>query len=99
MKKKEFMEKLKEEKGSIRINNFTKLNIYKKNVLGDDVDMIIVECSLGYRNSTTADIKSREYEEIMQEIKANIVEFTETLKTEAINDINAGYLFGTEVKL
>ena len=94
MMKKEITRLLKQEEGTLKLNNLSRLRRWSKNLFGEKVDMLVldfdnvnnVEYSVG-----NTEIRSRDYEGILEEVKNMTEWFLECIKLELINNLENGY--------
>ena len=92
--KKEIKKLLKKEEGSLRLNKISTLKRWTRNFFGKEVDMLVldfenvnnVEYSVG-----NTEIRSRDYEGILEEVKNMTALFLECVKLELINNLENGY--------
>ena len=92
--KKEIMQLVNSEDGTLRLNNISILRRWTKNGLGDRVDRLEIEfdnindvCFSIYDTS----IKSRDYEGIMRECEEHTKRFLEEVESTLISNMRAGY--------
>lgn len=67
--KKEIMELINSENASIRINKFLRLDRWKKDAIGNKVDKLEAIFSIQHISSRHFEIKSRDYNGIIEEIQ------------------------------
>lgn len=90
--KKEFMKLLKGENSTLKLNAFSTLEKYQKDIRGKDVDRLILRVKIPSFSLLQYDINSRDMQGIIEEVKyyQNIV-FSELAKNLNKN-IENGYL-------
>lgn len=92
--KKEILKLMQSNEGTFKINNICYLRRWTKDGLGNDVDKLKLEFNTinDVRFSIyPTDIKSRNYEDIIQEVDILIKQFTKELQEELCKNLKAGY--------
>ena len=80
--KKEIMNVVKSENGSINVTPFGILSRWTKDAIGAPVDRLSLTLSVDKFRVTYYEIKSREYENIIEEIEDCIRDYFDTVSTE-----------------
>ena len=92
--KKEITRLLKQEEGTLKLNNLSRLRRWSKDLFGEKVDMLVLDFetvnNVRYGVGNT-EIKSRDYEGVLEEIKNLTEQFLECVKLELINNLENGY--------
>ena len=92
--KKEITRLLKQEEGTLKLNNLSRLRRWSKNLFGEKVDMLVLDFdnvnNVRYGVGNT-EIKSRDYEGVLEEVKNMTALFLESIKLELINNLENGY--------
>ena len=92
--KKEITRLLKQEEGTLKLNNLSRLRRWSKNLFGEKVDMLVLDFenvnNVRYSVGNT-EIRSRDYEGILEEVKNMTALFLECVKLELINNLENGY--------
>ena len=92
--KKEITRLLKQEEGTLKLNNLSRLRRWSKDLFGEKVDMLVLDFetvnNVRYGVGNT-EIKSRDYEGVLEEVKNLTEQFLECVKLELINNLENGY--------
>lgn len=98
--KKEITRLVNAKSGGLRINNFCTLERWTKSGTGLDVDKLEIRFDalndICIKGGAMEEIKSRDYNGIIEECNNAIQKFFEEAYRQTTNDLNAGYWMGSD---
>ena len=91
--KKDIVNLIKSDKGSVKINEIIRLHRWTKNAIGEDVDCLMVSFSYigGTRYGCSIDVASRTYDGIIEEISVYFKIYMRDCTEQIIDNIRNGY--------
>lgn len=75
----------------MKINQYCRLYRYTKTALGDDVDMLKADFSIGH-HTCSVEVKSRDFREIISELSIAMKDAFDNARNEFVKELQNGYI-------
>ena len=89
--KKELQRLLNSSSATLQINQYFKLKRFTEDILSNDIDVLQLESNLLNSCSSITEIKSRKFEDIIQEIKQAMQNDFDNARDKLLSDFANGY--------